>query len=206
MSNELTPAGHGKTSNRAERRRQEKAFAKTISRKCGECTACCTIMEVAELSKPQRVACSYASDGCRIYRDRPHSCRIWFCGWMMGFGRDEDRPDKSGVVVAPPATDNGHLFIVFVTNKSAAVSARALVQDLVTRARATNVPYGIGFSMGGKRLVFIPQEWSAYYSDKTIWETDPMTGEDVQVVMGDRLPWLHDDNGPQLAWDGGATA
>lgn len=56
--------------------------------------------------------------------------------------------------------------------------------------------------MGGKRLVFIPREWAAYYKDKIIFDTDPTTGENVQVVMGDKLPWLHNDNGPQLTWDG----
>lgn len=71
------------------------------SRRCGNCTACCTTHEVYELSKPRGVACAHCipDKGCLIYPGRPQGCRKFDCQWLKGFGRDKDRPNRSGVVV-----------------------------------------------------------------------------------------------------------
>jgi hypothetical protein len=68
------------------------------SRKCGPCTACCTVMEVKELGKAPNQSCKHACNGCAIYPTRPNSCRIYRCAWQLGFGLPDDRPDKIGVV------------------------------------------------------------------------------------------------------------
>ncbi len=36
--------------------------------------------------------------GCRIYSQRPGSCRDYRCLWLEGHLGDEDRPDKLGVI------------------------------------------------------------------------------------------------------------
>ncbi len=37
--------------------------------------------------------------GCKIYKARPFGCASFTCRWLEGHGKDEDRPDKAGVVI-----------------------------------------------------------------------------------------------------------
>lgn len=72
-------------------------------RECGECSACCTALEVAPLSKARGVACvhlsSIAGAGCGIYETRPDECRAFECLWKAGLLEVHERPDLTGVVV-----------------------------------------------------------------------------------------------------------
>lgn len=71
----------------------------TPTRRCGDCNACCTTMPVLELDKPGHTRCQHVSSrGCRIYADRPTSCRTWFCLWALGHVPRDWRPDKLGLV------------------------------------------------------------------------------------------------------------
>ena len=45
------------------------------SRVCGECTACCTIMAIAELNKANYQPCPHNCGCCAIYANRPRNCR-----------------------------------------------------------------------------------------------------------------------------------
>jgi hypothetical protein len=70
-------------------------------RQCGECTACCTVLAVAELHKPARWACDYVDcTGCAVYQIRPPTCRQFHCLWLRGAiaGGEEFRPDRLGVL------------------------------------------------------------------------------------------------------------
>lgn len=76
---------------------------------CGPCTACCTLVPVAELDKRSFTRCARlqpaaaTSPGCRIYGARPESCRRWSCQWLTE-GWDEDlRPERCGVIFDPIA-------------------------------------------------------------------------------------------------------
>lgn len=72
-----------------------------IKRKCGSCTACCAVIAVPALNKPEYQPCKHqAPAGCAIYGkpERPIECSQWNCAWLEGFGRTKDRPDKSGVL------------------------------------------------------------------------------------------------------------
>lgn len=55
------------------------------------------------LHKPKGVACDLLNDngraGCSIHDDRPKTCSSFFCGWLLGLGADDARPDRSGVIV-----------------------------------------------------------------------------------------------------------
>jgi len=53
-------------------------------RQCGDCSLCCKVLRIPELEKPQDHWCPNfaAGSGCRIYADRPHSCRIFHCAWL----------------------------------------------------------------------------------------------------------------------------
>lgn len=72
-----------------------------VNRKCGSCTACCAVIGVPALNKPEYQGCKHQkAAGCAIYGtpERPIECGQWNCAWLEGFGRTKDRPDKSGVL------------------------------------------------------------------------------------------------------------
>ena len=97
-------------------------------RECNSCTACCHVLNVKELDKPIRVDCPHqCKNGCRIYEERPESCRIFMCVWARGFGNRKERPDKLGLFVeerpGPPA---GRQYFVKEVRLGAARSKRAM--------------------------------------------------------------------------------
>lgn len=71
-------------------------------RRCGDCTACCTVMGVKDHpdgAKAPGIKCKDAcSRGCRIYAARPPTCRDFACVWLQGAVPRVMRPDKIGVV------------------------------------------------------------------------------------------------------------
>lgn len=70
------------------------------TRKCGECTLCCRVLPVADISKPAATPCPHQfSKGCRVYPTRPNSCRLWSCAWLADDSFPLPRPDRCGYVV-----------------------------------------------------------------------------------------------------------
>jgi hypothetical protein len=70
-------------------------------RECGTCTACCTVLAVAELHKPMRWTCDHVNCACcGIYESRPQSCRDFNCAWLRGDipGDESQRPDRLGLL------------------------------------------------------------------------------------------------------------
>ena len=63
---------------------------------------CCKVPAIPEFAKPPGVWCQHAASGkgCRIYPDRPKSCREFYCSWMhdASFG-PEWKPDRAKFVV-----------------------------------------------------------------------------------------------------------
>jgi hypothetical protein len=75
--------------------------SKPLSKSCGDCTACCTIMGVASLNKPHYTSCKHiCHQGCAIYKDKPTECSVWECAWKSGWidGDERRRPDNLGVM------------------------------------------------------------------------------------------------------------
>ena len=72
-------------------------------RQCGTCTLCCKLVPVRELGKRGGERCEYQrhGKGCAIYHQRPSSCRLWSCAWLIGKEpeRDLSRPDRAGYVI-----------------------------------------------------------------------------------------------------------
>ena len=71
-----------------------------MTRACGTCTLCCKLVPVRELNKGAGERCKHQrATGCRIYADRPPSCRFWSCMWLVndinGDTVDLRRPDRS---------------------------------------------------------------------------------------------------------------
>jgi hypothetical protein len=86
-------------------------------RKCGLCSACCTLLRVDELEKPAGVPCPKLRRGgkCGIYETRPGICRGYMCAWLTGFAPREDRPDRVGYVASfAYDEENGFPVVVLV--------------------------------------------------------------------------------------------
>lgn len=73
-----------------------------MTRRCGDCQACCSILPVRELKKPANTRCTHQrfGKGCTIYERRPRSCVWWSCRWLV----EDDtagmrRPDRAGYVI-----------------------------------------------------------------------------------------------------------
>lgn len=72
-------------------------------RTCGDCTMCCKVMGIDELKKPPSLWCPNCeiAKGCKIYDDRPDSCRRFRCLWLDDNRLPESmRPDKTKVVLS----------------------------------------------------------------------------------------------------------
>lgn len=72
---------------------------------CEGCTACCKIMGVAELDKPQNMWCVSCSigKGCNNYETRPKGCADFNCAYALGMMGGDNlamRPDTSKVVMS----------------------------------------------------------------------------------------------------------
>ena len=88
-----------------------------LVRTCGNCTACCTLMEVRGDSKlpmfeggvkPAGTSCPrlYTAEtkgrGCAIYGERPTPCRAWSCVWRNGGDAlsNAESPENTGIMFA----------------------------------------------------------------------------------------------------------
>jgi hypothetical protein len=63
------------------------------------------MMAVPELYKPAWSLCHNCAlgVGCKIYPDRPQSCRDFLCGWLMSAQMGPDlKPDKCHIVFFQP--------------------------------------------------------------------------------------------------------
>lgn len=73
-----------------------------MNRKCGSCTLCCKLVPTAEIGKPANTRCKHQrhSKGCAIYAQRPWSCQVWNCRWLLEDDTaDQRRPDLSHIVI-----------------------------------------------------------------------------------------------------------
>jgi hypothetical protein len=76
-----------------------------MTRACGECTLCCKLLPVMELTKKAGEVCQHQRHfkGCAIYTKRPRSCKTWSCAWLLDDSLDKNfkRPDKAHYVIDP---------------------------------------------------------------------------------------------------------
>jgi len=82
-------------------------------RQCGDCSLCCKLLGIPELEKPKDVWCPnfLAGTGCRIYVDRPPSCRSFVCRWLSDTSMGPEwKPSTCKMVV----DSKPNLFVVHV--------------------------------------------------------------------------------------------
>lgn len=76
---------------------------KDSSRICGNCTLCCKVIGVRALDKPPQTQCPNCEPGrgCKIYADRPHDCRSFYCMYVRQGSKIPDRwlPSRSHMVL-----------------------------------------------------------------------------------------------------------
>jgi hypothetical protein len=101
-------------------------------RTCGGRTACCSIMGVRELSLPSFCRCHHVADaGCAIYPERPYSCRVWSCLWLIDQTMsDALRPDRCGVVFNPDPE------CIVANGRDIAVTEAYMIPDIMERHSA----------------------------------------------------------------------
>jgi hypothetical protein len=94
-------------------------------RECGECDACCRVMAVKSLGKPPSCRCEYQNGhGCAVYADRPKDCQDYLCCWLTGFLDEEDRPDKSGLLLSVERGDHDRALLEVFETRPGALKAR----------------------------------------------------------------------------------
>lgn len=101
-----------------------------MKRTCGDCTLCCVVMPVREITKRANVRCEYLRGllsinggvGCSIYRDRPFGCRTFNCMWLKGADAGA-RPDQSHLVI-----DQAPDFVECVDDDTGAVTRVVIIQ------------------------------------------------------------------------------
>lgn len=70
-------------------------------RRCSDCTLCCRLLPTRELKKAANERCKHQRlHGCAIYAQRPMSCRLWSCRWLVNDDTEPmRRPDRSHYVI-----------------------------------------------------------------------------------------------------------
>lgn len=73
---------------------------------CSGCAACCETVPVREIGLPGHTRCPHQmgsfearGPGCRIYAERPHSCKSWSCFWLTSDLPDRWKPNRCGLVI-----------------------------------------------------------------------------------------------------------
>jgi len=67
--------------------------------KCGECTLCCTLLDIPWMDSPAGESCKYCDKGCTIYDTKDTKCSEFKCAYnQMEFASERMRPDNCGVI------------------------------------------------------------------------------------------------------------
>jgi len=86
-------------------------------RTCGECSMCCKLIKIEEISKPAGEWCQYCAPrngGCTIHGSHPQACKQFQCHWLKGLGSESIRPDKSKVIFLKRTIEDNPTIVVLV--------------------------------------------------------------------------------------------
>ena len=66
---------------------------------CEGCTACCSVLKIDALDKPQYTPCIHCEGGCTIYDTKPKTCSEFECAYLQGKNIPLSlRPDNCGII------------------------------------------------------------------------------------------------------------
>jgi len=67
--------------------------------KCGECTVCCTLLDIPWMDSPAGEPCKYCDKGCTIYATVDDRCSEFKCAYnQMDNVSEKLRPDNCGII------------------------------------------------------------------------------------------------------------
>jgi len=123
---------------------KEQTLKNRTDRKCGSCTACCTIIGVKELNKERWTKCVHEAGCCEIYEDRPQSCRSFHCMWLSGYieGDERRRPDNLGIIFVQSDNDKLPIVACWECYSGAAEKNIFLLKQLATKVIVYILPFG----------------------------------------------------------------
>lgn len=130
-----------------------------MSRICGSCRACCTVLGVPEIKKPADTACEHlCAQGCSVYPSRPASCKAFECLWLQdrtGAFNHMDRPNECGLIFSIQyGTAFGDILTAYEIHPGSSHGTRAL-RLLKTLSRKTLL---MVVSESGRRILGPPRE------------------------------------------------
>ena len=113
------------------------------ARTCGSCTLCCFTHKVQpregeSFQKDEATWCQYCTQGqgCSVYATRPTACQEFLCGWLVGLGTIEDRPDKTHVVMHRFRLGERTFMVKMVESAPGAIQAsgvQSVIQDRIRK-------------------------------------------------------------------------
>ncbi len=110
-------------------------------RECGKCAVCCVITEISENNfyKCANCPCKYLNNegyGCSVFgqKQKPNRCTEYECAWLRGFGENNDRPDKSNIMLFINNFNGGIWIFAIETLKNAyKTSGKSIIIDIVKK-------------------------------------------------------------------------
>jgi hypothetical protein len=114
----------------------------SLTRQCGSCSMCCTVPLVDEgtFYKAPYTKCKHQGQSetgsCGIFNtdERPNTCKKFDCAWRRGFGTDEDRPDKSGLMLSINNMNGGWWIFGIEDRDRALYAAKHVVIQMMNTA------------------------------------------------------------------------
>ncbi len=161
----------------------ERSIVSDSIRECGSCSACCTVIGVHEIEKGMYETCQHlCAAGCRIYAERPGSCRTFECQWLRGALEvdgsidTEMRPDACGVIFDyQPETVFGEMFTAWEVEPGASASghARSIIQGLEERFLVSLVTCGPDGETGPGERRFVGPPHLVRQAVDLMWSASP---------------------------------
>jgi hypothetical protein len=85
-----------------------KAQVTKTGRKCGDCSLCCKLVPVPSIDKPENVWCKHCKPGkggCAIQDNKPVSCALWHCAWLLDSHLGEHWFPRTSKMVMHPSRE-----------------------------------------------------------------------------------------------------
>ena len=114
-----------------------------VYRECGECTECCTMLEILALNKPKKTPCKFLNKncgGCGDYDNRPQDCRGFQCAWSENILPIDHRPDKTGIMVYHVDSHMGRTMFVTETREGAFDESFAQKEMIISLSELRKTP------------------------------------------------------------------
>lgn len=111
--------------------------------RCGDCHACCTALEIPELSKPQNQPCQHlCGNRCSIYQERPLVCGQWECLWLQQEEDERFRPDNSNVLTSLFQFGTNEVLSIQVAELRKGAATTKLGREWVTHCQEASLRIG----------------------------------------------------------------